>query len=250
MKKFRGTCNETLFNWTIYQLVTQAAPTSVQAAVRSASGAAGELHPVAAEEHVVVIRGDVLDTVGHVLGNLFQRLYHLVDRVSESDGLTADELRGNAGRLENVLQLFLDYVSPVAPSLQAVAFLDVAQSLSQRFNEASGGRLRVQLSVPASGSVLVDPGRLARAFDLLAARVQLRPGLEAVEPIRVELNATPRWLEVRVGLLPDYVAARSSEVELRWALAEKLIDLHGGTLTDLTQAAGEMQWLITLPLQP
>src|SRR5689334_24949438 len=96
-------------------------------------------------DRMVVVRGEVLDTVGHVLGNLFQRLYHLVDRVSETDTLTAEELRGNAARLEAVLQLFLDYVSPIAPSLQTVGLDDVAQSLARRVSEAGGGRVNVQI---------------------------------------------------------------------------------------------------------
>lgn len=197
---------------------------------------------------MVVLRPDVLDTVGHVLGNLFQRLYHLVDRAGESDALTAEELRGNAARLEAVLQLFLDYVSPVAPSLQPVEFADIAQSLAQRLIDACGGRLRVQVSAASNGSVLVDPGRLGRAFDLLASWLQARPGMESAAPVAVTLTPTGRNLELLVSLSSSYLTSRSSEAELRWALAQKLIDLHGGTLTEPRQAAGETQWQITLPL--
>jgi hypothetical protein len=200
-------------------------------------------------ERMVVLRPDVLDTVGHVLGNLFQRLYHLVDRAGESDALTAEELRGNAARLEAVLQLFLDYVSPVAPNLQPIEFAEIGQSLAQRLTEACGGRLRVHVSEAPSGSVLVDPGRLGRAFDLLASWLQPRSGLESVTPIMVSIAPSGRSLELLVSLSSTYLASRSSEAELRWALAEKLIDLHGGTLTEPVRTAGETQWRITLPLQ-
>jgi hypothetical protein len=200
-------------------------------------------------ERVVIVRAEVIDTVGHVFGNLFQRLYHLVDRVAETDSLTAEELRGNAGRLEGVLQLFLDYVSPIAPRLQAVPFADIGQSLARRVTEACGGRAKVECTPVAVGSALVDPGRLTRVFDLMMSRLQVRPGSEAMQ-IGVEINKSNRWLEIALMLPSEYVAPRNSEAELRWALAEKLVDLQGGSLAQHNLPAGETQWLITLPLQP
>lgn len=201
------------------------------------------------DEQMVVVRPEVLDTVGHVLGNVFQRLYHLVDRVAEADPLTAEELRGTTGRLEGFLQLLLDYVSPTVPSLQFVSFADVAQSLARRLSEAFGGRVRVHVNAPPGGEVLVDPSSLSRAFELLASLLQGRPVAESAQAISVNLQGGPRWLRMSVSLVEGMVATQGSDSEMRWAVAAKMIETQGGTLGQQNGPSGEPRWEITLPLQ-
>jgi len=202
-----------------------------------------------ADGQMVVVRPEVLDTVGHVLGNVFQRMYHLVDRVGEADPLTAEELRGTTGRLEGFLRLLLDYISPSVPSLQFVTFADVAQSFARRLSEAFGGRVRVHVNAPPGGQVLIDPAGLARAFELLASLLQGRPAADATQGISVNLQSGPRWLRLGVSLLDGMLAAPSSDSEMRWAVSEKLIETQGGTLVQQTGPSGEPRWEITLPLQ-
>jgi len=198
---------------------------------------------------MVVVRPEVLDTVGHVLGNVFQRMYHLIDRVGEADSMTADELRGTAGRLEGFLQLLMDYISPAVPSLQNVSFPDIAQSFARGLSEAFGGRVRVHVNAPPGGEVLVDPAALARAFELLASLLHSRPGSDGSQSVLVALKTAPRWLELSVTLTEGMLAPGSSDSEMRWAVSAKLIEIHGGTLVQQTTPAGEARWEITLPLQ-
>ena len=198
---------------------------------------------------VVVVRSEVLDNVGHVLGNLFQRIYHLVDRVGEADALTAEELRGSASRLEGFLQLFMDYVAPLPLTLQYVTYTDVAQSLARSLSDAFGGRVRVHVNAPSGGEVLVDPGRLSRVFDLLSTHLQGRPGSEQSRAIKVSMHAVGRCVRLTVTMSSGFVTARASERELQWAVAEKLVETHGGTLEQNESPSGEVLWEITLPLQ-
>lgn len=205
--------------------------------------------PATGDGQVVVVRPEVLDTVGHVFGNVFQRLYHLIDRVGETDALTAEELRGSTGRLEGFLQLLMDYISPAVPSLQYVTYTDVAQSFARGLSDAFGGRVRVHVNAPPGGELLVDPARLTRAFDLLSSQLQGRSGVDTNQTVMVSLQAAPRWVRLSVTLAADMLGANGSDAEMRWAVAAKLIEIHGGTLAQRTTHLGEPEWEITLPLQ-
>ena len=46
---------------------------------------------------LVAVRSAVVDTIGHVLGNLFQRIYHLTDQVQTADADTASLRTHNEG---------------------------------------------------------------------------------------------------------------------------------------------------------
>jgi hypothetical protein len=46
------------------------------------------------------------------------------------------------------------------------------------------------------------------------------------------------------------VAARSSESDMQWSVAEKLLEINGGSLQQQLRASGEVSWEIALPLQP
>ncbi len=199
-------------------------------------------------ELVIVVRAEVLDTVGHVLGNLFQRLYFLVDRVAEASPLAAGELQANVGRLEAVLQLFLDYVTPHSPALRVVSLADIVQGAARRFEDVCGEQVRVEcVSVPA-GEVLVDAGQLTRAFDLMASRCAPRDDEAAQQVISIETTCAGGWAVLHLTVPRACLSGRNSEDELRWAMAEKLIDLHGGTLRQELSNSGGLQWLIQLPL--
>ena len=122
---------------------------------------------------------------------------------SYTDQALDKELRGNASRLETVMQLFLDYVSSATPALQAIGFADIAQSVAGRLSEACGGRAKVDVACPTEGVAMVDPARLGRAFDLLASWVQIRPGGDASQNIVITAAAAPRWSSCRPDRPPS-----------------------------------------------
>src|SRR5437016_5104574 len=114
------------------------------------------------DDQLVVIRGPIVENIGHVLGNLFQRLYHLIEQERE-----------------------------------------------QRGPAAGHGALDLQAAVRAPGRALV----------------------------------------LTLTLPAGTLAPRSAASELPWAVAEKLLETHGGVLHATPAASGEVTWEIVLPLQ-
>jgi hypothetical protein len=199
---------------------------------------------------IVVVRSRVVETVGHVLGNMFQRIYHLIDVASATDAVTAGALDGTTRRLEDFLQLVIDYFSPVSVVLQHVAAAEVAQSLARQISDVAGCAVKIDAKLPAEARVLADPGRLARSFALLASRLQADAARESGLEVRVVGDATATSMRLTVTLPRRLVASGSSESEIRWAVAEKLLETHGGSLQELSMPSGEVLWEIVLLLQP
>jgi hypothetical protein len=97
--------------------------------------------------------------------------------------------------------------------------------------------------------MLVDVARLSRAFDLLAGRAE---GLSPDKVVGAAINAVAAsgGLAVTASLQARAKVARSSLSELRWAVLEKLFEIHGGSVREEPGASGEIRWNILLPLQP
>ncbi len=199
---------------------------------------------------IVVVRAQVIENIGHVIGNLFQRVYHLIDRTREADASAAEQLHTGARRLETFLQLVIDYMSPLSLSMQYIAAPEVAQSLARGLSDTVGGSVKVDVKASLDGRLLVDPGRLARGFDLLAAQLQPNPRAGEGIELKALMHPAGRSLNLAVLIPPGFVSARTSEQEVQWAVAEKLIEIHGGALQQSSKPSGGILWEITLPLQP
>jgi hypothetical protein len=199
---------------------------------------------------IVVVRPRVLETVGHVLGNMFQRIYHLIERAREADGATATQLEGSARRLEDFLQLVIDYVSPLSLSLQRVSGNEIAQSLAGQLSDATGCPVSVEAKLAGDDELLVDPGRLARCFRLLASQLQHDASFGSPITLRAVARPGGRFLVLSLAVPGLCAAPRTSESEMRWSVAEKLLEINGGSLQQKSAASGEVLWEISLPFQP
>ena len=204
----------------------------------------------ASDGQIVVIRPQVVENIGHVLGNLFQRIYHLIDRSTEGDAGSATDLSGTVRRLEEFLQLVLDYVSPHPPSLQYVPATEVAQSLARQLSDRIGCAVRVDAKVAADGRVLIDPGRLSRGFGLLALQLESVPANGDAIELKAIARPAGRSMIVNVVVPGRFVSPWTSESEMQWSVAEKLLEMHGGALQRKSAPSGEVSWEISLPLQP
>lgn len=192
---------------------------------------------------LVVVRPRVVENADHVLGNLFQRLYHGVERTRDLDAALANDLAMSLHEVEDCLQLLLDYVAPFAPAVEPVPVDEVLASLSQRVGERIGRA--VEVVAHAEGSVMVDPGRLGRAFSQMVLRLvpDAPPAAQARLTAAVQGEAVFATLHLAEGLL----LPRTSMGELRWAVADKLIEIHAGVLEERSTAGGEVQWTVSLP---
>ena len=204
----------------------------------------------AEDAQMVVVRPQVVETVGHVLGNMFQRLYHLIEVSGVADPANATALEGSTRNLEDFLQLVIDYFSPVSLVLQRLTAADVAQGLARQLSDHLGCAVKVEGKLPTDGRLLADPGRLVRSFSLLVSRLQDDAGRERLVTVRVVAEVVGTSVRITVLLPAGLVTAQSSESEVRWAVAEKLLEMHGGTLRPRATPSGEVLWEIALPLQP
>ena len=202
------------------------------------------------DAQMVVVRPQVVETVGHVLGNVFQRMYHLIEICGDADTGAAAALHGTTRTLEDFLQQVIDYFSPVSLVLQHVPAAEVAQGLARQLSDAVGGAVKLDAKLPAESCLLVDPGLLARSFSLLASRLHGGAGSVPGIAVRVVGEACGRSIRLTVTLPAAVVAPQSSESEVRWAVAEKFLETHGGTLRQHAIRSGEVLWEIVLPLQP
>ncbi len=197
---------------------------------------------------LVFIRSAVIDTVGHVLGNVFQRLYHLASRAKESDAVVAAELESSTARLEEYLKLLLDYVSPSRLRLQSIAASDVAHSLCAQLGDVLGTPPTWMDETRTGLSLLVDPSMLARSFSLMAS--QLRPqGRAQGGGVGGSAKSTEGGLLLTVRIASARLEGQSSEAEMQWVVAERLIEVQGGSLRANRDSPGEVVWEVTLPLQ-
>lgn len=193
---------------------------------------------------LVVVRPAVVENADHVFGNLFQRVYAGVSRLQQLDPTEGDSLATSVREVEEALQLVLDYVAPFPPSFERFAVAEVAESLAHRIKDIAGAAVAMVVEVTSEGAVLADPARLGRAFDLLAQRFAERARGERAE-IAVEI--APDSVQLRLACSRSSASARSSIGDLRWAVAEKLIELQGGTLEFAGGEGGSLQWMVSLP---
>jgi len=197
----------------------------------------------------------VLSDISHELGNFFHKLYYWTDYLQErrppaSEDTTATEMLGRTIRnLEGFLRVSLEYFRPLSLSTIPMSVSDlVAGLLGQARSELNGTPLSVADAGQWNGAtLLVDPGRLPGVFVLALRRV-----LTGIEHARVEIALGPtrrgdvEGLEVRVtawltnGAGP---AALNTAADVEWALAERVVALHGGELV-AGESTGEQRLVV------
>jgi hypothetical protein len=193
---------------------------------------------------LVVVRQAVLATVDHAFGNIFQRLYHLLRTLRSGTNHVVPALEESVREVQSLLELFVDYVAPTPLEMRPLRTTDVASSFRRHADDELGTE-RIQLVVKddPTAMVAVDPSRLGRVFHLLAQLLAERASADGLSGVCAP-SATGTHFEIRIdGLTP----VNSPEAELRWALAEKLVDLQGGELRWLAAGQGA-GWTLRLPL--
>jgi len=197
----------------------------------------------------------VLSDISHELGNFFHKLYYWTDYLQEkrppaSEDTTATEMLGRTIRnLEGFLRVSLEYFRPLSLSTIPMSVSDlVAGLLGQARSELNGTPLVVADAGQWNGStLLVDPGRLPGVFVLALRRVLTGTERARVEiALRVERRGDVEGLEVRVAALSAKgaaPAALNTAADVEWALAERVVALHGGELVAV-ESTGEQRLVV------
>jgi hypothetical protein len=90
---------------------------------------------------------------------------------------------------------------------------------------------------------------LVRAFALLTS--QLGQGGNGQAPLEIHTAVRPssRSIVLTMRVPPDLLSQRSPATDMQWTVAEKILESHGGALTQGPPVSGEVSWEIVLPLQ-
>jgi hypothetical protein len=189
----------------------------------------------ATDECLVSVRPDVLHDAEHAVGNLLQRVHHMV-RVATAGVETQDgeRLRGVLADLERLLEHLFDYVLPVdGVSLRATEVGRVVDSLAAQVRAHAAADVSVS-ECPAVW-VLVDAKTLSRSFHLLGTACGKIWQSAATVAVAVRVAEDRERVQERIQLsveLGDFeVQPASAECRMAAAVAARLIELQGGELS-------------------
>ena len=213
----------------------------------------------------VVAQEKVLSEIAHELGNFLHKLYYWSDYLKERPGPTsadttaAQMLERTIKNLEDFLKVSLDYFRPTQLSFLPMAAGQLLEGLLFQVNSHLNG---TPVAVTDDGGwqkaeseVLVDPGHLSHAFDIAVRHLTKQVGTGTRVHIAVGRGARGEGagLEVTFRLQEPSEASplfRTAEAGVEWAVAQKLVGLHGGELRECAGGRGEKVLQIFIPLRP
>jgi hypothetical protein len=238
-------------------------PTTVAAfpAPETEAGAGGPSdappHGLWLEQRHSVAEERVLAEIAHELGNFFHKLYYWAEFLQEkradhsSEATAAQMLTQTVGGLEEFLKGTLDFFRPLKLSPVQMPLADVVSGMIVQLRAQLHG-WPVRVSDAGSWercSVLIDPARLPAVFLAIGRRLTERApagtGVHvALETLADGFEAAYR-VEGRFGT-PGFQTAASC---VEWALAERIVALHGGHLRQRELADGPPALVLFLPFQ-
>lgn len=187
---------------------------------------------------LIAVRPDVIAEAEHAFGNLLHRLHYTAQKLKSHGAEEAAVLEETVITLEDLLKLLLEYTSPLTVELRRVSAATVLRSIAgaMRCGQPS------LASLVGAGQLMVDPGRLSQAFQLMA---RCLPGGEEARHLDavVETRGHEAWLALQVAT-GGSLAATTGCCVVAWALAQKLVDAQGGVLCG---GPGDNPWTLQLP---
>ena len=223
--------------------------------------------PVSRVEYAptIVVQEKVLAEIAHELGNFFHKLYYWSDFLKErqtrksADSTAAQMLERTIKNLEDFLKLALDYVHPTQLSFMRMGVSELLEGLLFQVRaHLNGTPVAVGDSEDWRGvqvQVLVDPSHLSHAFEVAVRHLTMQVGPESKIQIAIErvVRRNAPGLEVEFRLHGPNEASplfRTAEAGVEWAVAQKVVALHGGELSEHAQDGREKQLVFFLPLCP
>ena len=210
-----------------------------------------------------VVQEKVLADIRHELGNFFHKLYYWSEYLREkparnpSDATAAEMLERTIKNLEEFLKVSLDYFRPTQLSCVRMQVPELVEGLLfQLRSQLNGTPVAVRGGDEwREAEVLVDPGHLSHAFGVAVRHLTKLVGPES--NVRIDIERSTRrdcpGLEVLFALQNPNQASplfRTSEAGIEWAVAQKVVALHGGELSECTQEGETKTLSVFLPLSP
>ena len=211
----------------------------------------------------VLVQEKILAEISHELGNFFHKLYYWSDYLKErptrrnADSTAAQMLERTIKNLEEFLNVSLDYFRPTQLSFMHMTVAEVVEGLvCQARSQLNGTPITVAQEGEWKGQgVMVDPSHLSRAFAFALRHVTKQVGADSDVAIRIAQSARRDAADLEIALelhQPNEASPlfRASEADMEWAVAQKIVALHGGDLLADAQGTNEKTLRIFLPLCP
>jgi hypothetical protein len=192
-------------------------------------------------EQLVAICPEVLNAAEHTLGNLFQRIHHIARVAREGLGANAERMTGALSDIQEVLDLVFDYVTPISLERRPVGCDRIAESLAANVR-ALIPDVRIAESAPAA-TIEVDVRVLSRSLQILVKARARELGPAQTATITATRQFDGDTIDFAVVVHSGGSIVLSSDVDLAWEVAARLIELQGG---ELSQTASGSSLTITL----
>lgn len=201
----------------------------------------------------------VVHDLSHELGNYFHKLFYWTDCIrsgvtdAEAGKSPTDALDETLHRLQAFLNQALVYFEPAVTNVIPMTGMDVAKAFEALLRgENPGAAIETECSPAVADAALqVDTQRLSTGFRTIAhllgagAGTTLRLEADVIASdakksgLRITLTATGGSAEA---------AARRAQRVVEWAVAARMVELHGGELYTHEERAGSARCVLTLPL--
>src|SRR5262245_61454841 len=214
-------------------------------------------HPLWVEQRPSASEERVLAEIAHELGNFFHKLYYWTEFLQEkradhsSEATAVQMLTHTVGNLEEFLKGTLEYFRPLklAPTRMLLSDM-IAGMVVQLRAQLHGWPVRV---TDAGGwehqTVLIDPARLPAVFLAIGRRMIERAPAGSGVHVGLEAGADSVEAVFRVEGSFGGPGFQTAAACLEWALAERIVALHGGCLHERDAAAdGSPALVLSLPL--
>jgi signal transduction histidine kinase len=212
--------------------------------------------------NLVVVQERVLAEISHELGNFFHKLYYWSDYI-KGDAEGAKKFDTTAGHmlertitnLEDFLKVALEYFHPIKLSFTKITVSELLDGFMTHLGaHLNGNEAHVTRDDGGDpGTILVDPARMSQAFRIALHHVH--EDLKSGGALTVNLGKTSRrdfpGLEICLTVTPKVAPSplfRTAEAGVEWAVAQKLIEMHGGEIIEELDQHGRKIVLIFLPL--
>jgi hypothetical protein len=197
----------------------------------------------------------VVHDLSHELGNYFHKLYYWTDCIRSGasdlgpDTSPVDALDETMHRLQGFLNLALEYFQPVQLGLVSMPVTDVARALESVLRgENATGQVAVRCAERVRDvRIRIDPSRLSTGLRIVA---RLLAGADATLDASVDVadeDGAQLAIVVSASGTPDAAARRAQRV-VEWAVAGRMLELHGGQLATNEERSGSTSCVLTLPL--
>lgn len=203
---------------------------------------------VAADERVVA-------EIGHELGNYFHKLYYWTEFLQEQradrsgDAAAAEMLGHTIEKLEGFLKQALECFRPVRLSPVQTPAPDAVAAMVVRLRaQLKGWPVRVaDAGAWSQWKLSLDPARMQTVLGAIASR--LTEQASAGSGVRVSLEGRGDGIEVVFRIADGFGAPefRSGVACVEWALAERIVRMHRGRLSERRSAEGSTALALYVP---